>query len=324
MFGWFLIALLPFAAIIVLQEAFDIYISPAVFDCLSNADWRQYSLSVLHLFEALMMVGASVLLRNVWEEFDIRKEVKIILVVDILMGLVQLFTVLLVDSDMPPEVAYRFLINFRCAIFFFVSMYLPLVKSTRGPVADIHIDRAGEMTLSDTLVEIDAYDQFSRFMFVEGGSKLLQFYVEIEFFRDISNDEQRFQEAVRIYSTYLLTDEDREYMEEGRTTRDEPSHANRRKSSAAEASHPEIILSFVASCLPFDLIEDIHDMLRVSAEQGVPVDSRIYDEAQTIIFGVMNEEYYPSFLNSNFYTRLTRLAKEQAKIKASLRSSSMI
>jgi hypothetical protein len=157
-----------------------------------------------------MLVVSLLLIWNVWDTYNIRTELTVVLFCDIAIATLQTAD-MFSDSYDEGEGVTRHIMSLRCAIFFVVSLLWPLHSAmfsnqAVGPVASEFVHPDSLDTLEGVLKNVETYDVFWSFMFAEEAQDLIAFFEQVALYSELEDDQERLDTAQRLFDTFLIAE----------------------------------------------------------------------------------------------------------------------
>lgn len=351
---WLLISISPFLVIAFLNtniyahRILNVTLSPtfptfSICDSNSSTSILQGMLpwAIYHGLQSVVLFIALILSCRVWQEFSIQGELLVVFISDLIIAILQIVSFYFTKDDdlhWKSDSFSRFLISARVAIFFVVSMVHPLIQSYTNTLMGLNIehviDKQAISNLDGVLKNTDSYSVFFNFMDQMEAGELLQFYIQIDVWRDIENGDKRTEEAFTIYNNFLVPPRnDLHERKSSRNSSESIQYEKGRNSIMSDGSYRGSMtttgtpLSNVHLIVSQRIKEQILEELTANAcapESSTHINRFLFEGAQMDVFNEMRRSYWPLFLQSDCYRQLRRQVRIQNQIHKNLFESQMI
>ena len=289
----FLFCLVPFLLISVVNYFHDYHMIPTF---IKNCDY-EYRVSsiviwiIIHIFEVLLFFYTVYMVRDVWKAFSVKQELMLICIINVIFCVSMIAfgpTKKLVDDG----VIVLYLILMRAIGFYLVSIIYPLYQTyfSMSYLPDIPTQDV-ITSLKTILDDINAAVYFRAFMTDQSFQYLLDFWIEIDLFKDAIannelNDEQLKSEAINIFRKYF--------------------DINNNSVNA-------IGIRNIVNKMNKKYIKNLNKFINYNSER-TPIKPNIFDIPQKCVFEHMENVHYRLFLRTQHCKRLLANVQTQEAI----------
>jgi hypothetical protein len=209
---WFALCIVPVLVIELVWGFFSVELVPTLPACQDLYNDVSYAFfNIYTIVETLSFVFAVYVIQGVWDEFNIRAELLVVIGMNVVILILQLSGA---------NKGNHILIVVKCYVLFVSSIVIPtIITYTWEPPLNI-VRQKYITTMEGVLAHVESYDAFSQFLFYEKddemGSDLLSFYVRCSLFEDTDPDDAvlLFETAIDLYLEYLLPPQDAQAADE--------------------------------------------------------------------------------------------------------------
>lgn len=285
LYKWFAFSITPFVILSIVNCFTNVHMLPTVVadECDSTTDTLRTFTSVFwiswHLLEAIVLLVFLRLLKNVWKEFSIMKELTQITLICGLFSICFAVFLLLryVNSDkFPVDISY--LVLSRGAAFFLVTIVWPTYRTYFRIDAPAFPSRTVLSSLGKILTDQAAMKYFTEFMRFNKTDDLLTFWMEVDMFRG----EHEVDEDYSVAQTEEVRKEAQAIMYKYFTSDHNEGNANFQAQT-------------VVSTIDGHTAEMIRRTIQNEDSYGL---GNVFDEAQAQVYNRMDRSEYQLFLNS--------------------------